>query len=688
MVRLRLLIPRPPDPAGWWRTLTRRNGDFEWVYGLRVALAFGGPYVVAHLIGRLGTQSEVVAYAGLLVALSTHGLPRPRQLRYSLALATVLPAVGLLDLVIAPPSLPHIAVLAGAAVVGGLSLGASSPLPAFGLLFGLGVIMVPATAANLTTVWLLLVGGLVAGLVLIVTEPLLHTPRRGADALGRILSAFAHLLEERAAGAPVDQLHLLERELQRSIFEAFELVGSDRHQRRLVVAARDALDAFLLLDLTTRSAPSPPPPSLLSALAATGRTCRIAGQQLRSGGDPTFAGLTAIAESLPARHWPDAVGGVVPDDTRDRDRMEQGLRILIGHLQTWDAVAHDHVFNQSSRLDRLRAGIPPLVRWHTVRLVLALTVAGTAAWAIGAHTGLGVHTNWMLLGLWLVLQAGANPTTQKATQRAVGTIAGAGLTLALIPVLQFSAWSGYVILLITFVCFGIQYVNYAVYAVLLTPIAVVGFDGPAFDAGTIEARVIFTVAGCALAIVARLVCWPGRYQEPLTDTLVVRAARQEGALASTLRTALSGSDRTVGPDFGQAARAAWPVLSDLRLCHSGKIKDVPQPASADTAPVALHALLEVHHFSLATASRRPELSESERSRLCQLTDEAVARLSAVGAAPLRPADQDTQLDQSAGNLALVDLAWLTPELQRARATLQDSYPGDGVRGSGHIDRSR
>jgi hypothetical protein len=682
MARLRLLIPRAPDPAGWWRTLTRRNGDFEWVYGLRVALAFGGPYVVAHLVGQLGTQSEVVAYAGLLVALSTHGLPRHRQLRYSLALATVLPAVGLLDLVVAPPSLPHIAVLAVAAAIGGLSLGASSPLPAFGLLFGLGVIMVPATAANLTTVWLLFLGGLVAGLVLIVTEPLLRTPRRGSDALGLIFVSFAHLLEQRAAGARAEELHRLERELQRSIFEAFELVGSDRRQRRLVVAARDALDAFLLLDLTSRSVQTPPPPSFPLALAGTGRTCRIAAQQLSSGGDPTFAGLTAIAESLSARQSSGAIGSEVPDVTRDRPRIDQSLQVLIGHLQHWDTVAHDHVFNQSSWLDRLRSGIPPLVRWHTLRLVLALTVAGTAAWAIGAHTGLGVHSNWMLLGLWLVLQAGANPTTQKATQRAVGTVVGAGLTLALIPVLQFSAWSGYVILLITFVCFGIQYVNYAVYAVLLTPIAVVGFDGPAFDAGTIEARVIFTVAGCALAVVARLVVWPGRYQEPLTDHLVVRAAQQEGTLATTLRTALSGSARTVGPEFEQTSRSAWSLLSDLRLCHSGKIKDVPQPASADTAPVALHALLEVHHFSLATASLSPELTESERAHLCHLTDQAVAWLSVVGKSPLRPADQDLQLDESAGNLALVNLAWLTPELQSARAALQNSYPHAGVRSPG------
>jgi uncharacterized membrane protein YccC len=261
-------------------------------------------------------------------------------------------------------------------------------------------------------------------------------------------------------------------------------------------------------------------------------------------------------------------------------------------------------------------------------------------------------------------------------------VVGAGLTLALIPVLQFSAWSGYVILLITFVCFGIQYVNYAVYAVLLTPIAVVGFDGPAFDAGTIEARVIFTVAGCALAVVARLVVWPGRYQEPLTDHLVVRAAQQEGTLATTLRTALSGSARTVGPEFEQTSRSAWSLLSDLRLCHSGKIKDVPQPASADTAPVALHALLEVHHFSLATASLSPELTESERAHLCHLTDQAVAWLSVVGKSPLRPADQDLQLDESAGNLALVNLAWLTPELQSARAALQNSYPHAGVRSPG------
>ena len=667
-------VLRPPDPAGWWRTLTQRNGGFEWVYGLRVALAFGGPYVVAHVLGRLGPQSEIVAYAGLLVALSTHGLARHRQLRYSLGLAAVLPLVGLIDIAVAPPSLPHIGVLAVAGVVGGLSIGAPQPLPAGGLLFGLGVIMLPATSANLTTVWLALVGGLVAGLVLMATEPLLHAPRRSSDALSRILLAMAELFDRAAAGTPVAELHRLEESIQRSVFGAFELAGSDRHRRRLVMGVRDALDAFLLLDLTVRSAAGPPVRSLPSSLSAIARSCRNAAAEVGRGTDPSFSDLIpAIVPSLSPP--PSDRGDDVPAGIRDRNRVEESLRVLIGHLQGWDTVEHDHVFNESSWRQRVAAAVPPLIRWHTVRLAIALTLAGIVAWAIGEHTGLGVHSNWMLLGLWLVLQTGANPTTQKAAQRAIGTTIGAVLTLALIPVLHYSPWSGYVIFGLTFVCFGIQYMNYAVYAVLLTPIAVVGFGGPSFDAGTIEARVLFTIAGCALAIVVRLVSSPGRYQEPLTDHLVVAAALHEATLVSALRAGLATSPPTTDPGFEQVAKTAWRPLSDLRLCHSGRIQDVPRPASADSAPVALHALLEVHHFALAAASAPRALSETEQRVVGRLADRVIAGLSAVGASPLRPEDGSPDPDASGGNLALVNLAWLTPELQVARARIEVPAPG-------------
>jgi hypothetical protein len=108
------------------------------------------------------------------------------------------------------------------------------------------------------------------------------------------------------------------------------------------------------------------------------------------------------------------------------------------------------------------------------------------------------------------------------------------------------------------------------------------------------------------------------------------------------------------------------------------IQDVPQAASAATAPEALHALLEVRHFFLATGSRTQELDESERSGLCHLTDRTVARLSAVGEALLR-SDGTVQLDESAGNRSLVNLAWLTPELQ-ARAALPDLFPHAGMHG--------
>ena len=55
--------------------------------------------------------------------------------------------------------------------------------------------------------------------------------------------------------------------------------------------------------------------------------------------------------------------------------------------------------------------------------------------------------------------------------------------------------------------FGLRSVNYAWYCVALTPIVVLGFAGGPLDYRILAARVTWTAAGVALAMIARNVLW-------------------------------------------------------------------------------------------------------------------------------------------------------------------------------------
>src|SRR4051794_33896174 len=79
-----------------WHPVLAPAGRFHWLLGARVALAFVGPYILAHVTGRWQHEAPIVALAGLLVALVVGGLPAgPTRRRYGTAVVAAVPAAAL-----------------------------------------------------------------------------------------------------------------------------------------------------------------------------------------------------------------------------------------------------------------------------------------------------------------------------------------------------------------------------------------------------------------------------------------------------------------------------------------------------------------------------------------------------------------------------------------------------------------
>lgn len=177
--------PRP------WHVVTRRVDRFHWLLGLRGALAFAGPMVVAHLAGAPFADAAVMSLAGLLVALVGSSLPAGRSAALTGAgLVAVLPLVVALHAVVDPHGAGQILVIGAAGVLAGIA-----PLvaPSAAVLFklaGIGVIITGELPATMRTAGLLVAGGAAAILVLVATRPLAH-PRLGLPALPAARSAVA-----------------------------------------------------------------------------------------------------------------------------------------------------------------------------------------------------------------------------------------------------------------------------------------------------------------------------------------------------------------------------------------------------------------------------------------------------------------------------------------------------------------
>jgi hypothetical protein len=166
-----------------WRSVVVAADRFHWLLGIRVALAFVGPVIVAHVAGRWEQDAPIVAIAALLVALVGGALPAGRtRRRYGPALVAALPAAAVLAWSMPTYSVAGVAMLVAAALVAGLAPLRSPATGAVASAFALSLIVLAHVPSSAHTALLLLAGGALAMGLVVATDALQH-PKLGLPRL-------------------------------------------------------------------------------------------------------------------------------------------------------------------------------------------------------------------------------------------------------------------------------------------------------------------------------------------------------------------------------------------------------------------------------------------------------------------------------------------------------------------------
>lgn len=313
----------------------------------------------------------------------------------------------------------------------------------------------------------------------------------------------------------------------------------------LVVAASRVGVAALTLAETVRA--DDHDAASLSALAAVvGRLERAVNAVAAAllGGEAEMD-IEALHQSLPA--MPEGPGGplgpaalAIAQAVRNLANAEEALRFLASRRPRF-----------LQRLKLPLGGAPgagltdPMRRHVNLKSPIfrhALRVAAVAAPCTAVIVKFNLpHGIWLPMTTLIVLQPEYGGTVQRALQRSAGTVAGAVIAGILLTTLHNTAVSEVAIAVLLFATFFLIRRHYGQAIAFLTPLLIllVGFSGadPWRDVGD---RVLYTLAGAILAIVACYVLWP-RWEHEQLPTRIATALRAGRVYLSAVLASLSES---------------------------------------------------------------------------------------------------------------------------------------------------
>lgn len=156
-------------------------------------------------------------------------------------------------------------------------------------------------------------------------------------------------------------------------------------------------------------------------------------------------------------------------------------------------------------LEVLRENLTP----RSVALRHALRVGATAAIATALAHVLGVQRGyWVTLTALIVLQPSAGATWVKGVQRIGGTVAGGIVAAGIIALVHDPAVLLAIVFALAVAAVSVLLVNYGVYSALLTPTFVLLAETSTPDPHLAGIRMVNTLIGGALSLVAAKVFWP------------------------------------------------------------------------------------------------------------------------------------------------------------------------------------
>ena len=552
--------------------------------GLRLALAVGVAGIVPVLLGRTDLAGTA-AIGALLTGVVTMLSPRSVRVVATVAAAAALAAAATLGSLVAGALVPRLLVVSVAGYSVGRLASRGPPVATIALQGSAALLTLGAIDAALAVapggrpaVALAVAGGGLVQLVALVLDPARgrYLEHRRAVALGyrRLAQHLDAVVTGPAPGPVPGRPQALAATLGVAAPTARDAGPSARALSLAVEAERIRAVLFRLDALSPVGVGLP----LVAGQRLTGASHRLRALADELSGRPRSSARQGHRATGTPRGRAVAVGppgSTAPALTAVLDRLDERLDAAEtiaahpGDAPTPPAAPSAPAVPSTARSERARGltrtgrrtrtrsrtrtrtGPAPATTAHAIRLALALAVATLLAAVLPLD-----HGYWLPFTTLLILRPDYAATSQRALGRTVGTVAGSVLALALVAadppltvllvVAVAAAW-------VSFSCFD---VSFALFTFGITVVVSVVLDtGRMLDGSTIGQRVLTTVLGVGVALVAIRLA-PVRVSQSIGPT-VAAAVRAEGVFAATV---LRAAAAVVDPDdvlpVLQRARAA------------------------------------------------------------------------------------------------------------------------------------
>ena len=382
-------------------------------------------------------------------------------------------------------------------------------------------------------------GGVIAGGALTMLLTLLLWPVRLYRPARLSIAACYEGLAEHAAmllragesDESAREMHAHRAALRSTIEEARKVLTGTRRGRqaesergeRLVVLLENVdqlLGISIALEGLLETASPRDRERIVAALSAVGPAALAIAARLRSERE-----LEGAVPRLPASEGNGAVGTLLGRLRRHMEAAAEGAEGLVaGRPLQQRAESLAPPAPQQRVRDRLRATLD--VNSVILRHAIRLAVAATAASAFAAATRIE-HGYWVTLTTIVILQPMTTATFTKGLQRMAGTTIGAGIAVVAVALIHQKALFVAIVFLMSCASVALLPINYGLFSVLLTPTFVLIAELGTGNYGLAWVRMIDTLVGGGIALVAARGLWPSwerhRFPEELSLALHLSA---------------------------------------------------------------------------------------------------------------------------------------------------------------------
>jgi uncharacterized membrane protein YccC len=157
------------------------------------------------------------------------------------------------------------------------------------------------------------------------------------------------------------------------------------------------------------------------------------------------------------------------------------------------------------------------------------------------------YGHWLTLSAIIIMQPFAGATTVRGISRIVGTVLGSVIAVAISSLVRGPAELFPIIFLLAGAAVAVLPLNYAAFAMFSTPTFVLLAELNAGSWRLVPVRILDTLFGAALAVLASTMLWPSREREEVPETLAaaLRALRAFAADALSMQGDAAASESLI-----------------------------------------------------------------------------------------------------------------------------------------------